>query len=194
MIGHIRVGFATAVIACGAVGFAACGSSGTGGAANTDSPSNAVRGFISALGSGNLQSVCDWVAPSQKASCTSALALAQGFGGNFTVSVGDFNVVSENIDSSGNKATVVATGTFKVCIAGQCSTSSLSSAAANSNNSVPCVKENGKWYVDFGAANLLGGGGSGGPSPGGANTGSSSTLSIPTLPAGPTDTSSSTSS
>ncbi|HEV3124601.1 MAG TPA: hypothetical protein VG266_08490 [Candidatus Dormibacteraeota bacterium] len=190
MIGHIRAGIATAVIACAAVGFVACGSS-SGGGANNDSPGNSVRGFINALGSGNLQSACDWVAPSQKASCTSALAVAQNLGGSFSVSVADFSVVSENIDSSGNKASVVATGNIKVCLAGQCSTSSLSAGAANVNNTVPCIKENGKWYVDFGAANLLGGGGGGGASPGSAG---SSTLSAPSLPPGPTDTGTTSSS
>lgn len=182
MFGNLRAAAASAVIAGAALSFAACGG-GSGGGANNDSPDGAVRGFIAALQSSNLQSICDWVAPSQKTSCTSTLALVSGFGGQFSVSVSNFDVVSTSINSSDpNKATVSVKGSAKVCVAGSCSSSSLTSGS--SGGSVPCVKENGKWYVDFGSTGLLGGGS-------GASSGSSSTFSIPSIPSLPSSESSS---
>ena len=171
-----------AAVAAAAV--AACG--GGGGATGHDSPEAAVRGAVAALQSGDISAACDWVAPSQRPSCTQNLAAARALGPSVSFRVDNFAISSTDTDpSDANKATVHVTGSFHLCVSGQC-VNSAALLAAQGADSVTTVKEQGQWWV----AGLGGEVGAAAPPPGqgGTDNGNGVTTDTGTPGASPADT------
>lgn len=123
-----------------------------------DTPEDAVDGLLQAELAGNWTQACSYVVPSAQSACSQQAPQLPAFSGNGTV-VG--SVIS------GGEALVEVTGS--ICGAGAGCTSNndpstgmpnsqeafdqaYSQALSNSNSSfspVPCIEENGAWYVNF---------------------------------------------
>lgn len=185
---------AVLVAACGSSG----GNSGNGGVGTGghDSPENATRGFINALSGFNgssqsLTPVLDWISPSSRSVVQQGLSSIPAGQGSIKFFFQNVNVGSAAVSSDGVHASVPVGG--GLCVAysasGLTESTSCSSGTSIGKDAVPCVKENGQWYVD-GA--LFGGGSSSSSTSsvaGGASSDSSSTSTTPS-----TDSTSSSSS
>jgi hypothetical protein len=135
-------------------------SSGGGGGGGGNSPEAAVRGFVSAFSSSKIVDACNWAPPSQQSSCQAAFQQLAAVGGQISFRIDNFDVTSTEIDKTNpNKAKVHVRGNAVICS----SLGSLGSATTptcqptvispdKESDAVPCVRENGKWYVDFGAS------------------------------------------
>ena len=122
-----------------------------------DTPENAVDGLSQAELAGNWTQACSYLAPSSQSACEQDASQLPVFTGSVTV-VGDV--------ISGEEALVEVTGSM--CASGSCTSNSDPSAGMpgsgesfteaydqavnNSTNSfspVPCIEENGEWYINY---------------------------------------------
>ena len=132
--------------------------------AGTGSPAAAVEGVLTAVGSGQFALECNYVEPSEQATCKTGAAAF-----NASDSPSFKNVKIGYVATDGAKALVGATGTFCVPNANpECytnsdpaaifstqksfsslwtATNSSSSSSQNAYSLVPCVEVSGHWYV-----------------------------------------------
>ena len=128
------------------------------------SPVTPVNGLFSDLNSGNFRGACSYVLPSQRSTCSSQLPSTSSIQLKFT-----YHVTKVVVD--GNRAIVGTIG--HGCFSGQCSpfgsssdpipglskgfnkafskavAAASSSSASSSPGAVPCVFQNGHWYLDL---------------------------------------------
>jgi len=132
--------------------------------AGTGSPGAAVEGVLTAVGSGQYAQECNYVEPSEQATCKTGAAAF-----NASDSPSFKNVKIGYVTTDAAKALVGATGTFCVPNANpECytnndpsaifrtgksfsalwtQTNSSSSSSSNAYSLVPCVEVSGHWYV-----------------------------------------------
>ena len=134
---------------------AACGGGTSGGsvAASHDSPSGAVRGFISAVSNNDLKGAEDWVAPDERPAFDGLLKGTSGF--SVTFKVASFDIAGETVDPGDpNKAQVRFSGSLQYCISGSVAGQVVNNCSAfggsTTSNSVDCVRVQGQWYVSAG--------------------------------------------
>ena len=155
-----------AVAVAGLIGLAGCGSSSSSVTAGNGSPAAATTGFLTAISSNHGSQACGYVVPSQASVCTSAFSSGGG-----TVSAKNLHMGATTI--SGDRALVTALGTLCSKASGsaqQCFTSSnekggqpsgkttfnqaytsVEAGTSSANDpAIPCMMQNGKWYVDLG--------------------------------------------
>jgi hypothetical protein len=141
-------------------GSSSTSSGGGGGGSGGNSPEAAVRGFVSAFSSSKIQDACNWAPPSQQSSCQAAFQQLAAVGGQISFRIDNFDVVSTDIDKTNpNKAKVHVRGNAVICSSlGSLGTATTPTCQPTSispdkeADAVPCLKENGRWYVDFGAS------------------------------------------
>ncbi|MCL4449201.1 MAG: hypothetical protein M1483_00425 [Actinobacteria bacterium] len=138
---------------------------------NNNSPQAVVSDFLHAAQSGPLTKLCTYVKPDTQKSCVKGLTVAESLGVKTPLLTGSVSL--GDVVTNGNFAVVVVTGHFcnnkepgqspscmsnsnpEAGITGVSFKSALSNAVINANSStldespdVPCVKINGKWYLD----------------------------------------------
>jgi hypothetical protein len=155
---------------------AACGSSNSAGGAGAthDTPDGAVRGLVAALtafdgSDASINTLLQWIAPSQNAATKAALQSFQATGAKVTFKVDNFDVASVSTTDP-TTATVTVKGTASACLslAGGVGTG-INTCQPLTDNTFKAAKENGTWYVkDFG------------PGAGGSSSTSSSSSSAST--------------
>jgi len=117
-----------------------------GGGATADSPEAAVKNFINAINSGNTDAFINSLDPDSQSEMKEAFDQLKSLGINMSlkdilsmtgIEMNFSNVKFGNVDIDGDNALVETT----IMVDGEESTSEI-----------PCVKVNGKWYVDMSSA------------------------------------------